>query len=188
MLVLLDRKCTISWLQYFKVEMLFTKFVIPVKMFSTPSKEKLPVSHFCLFSNIILLPCRLLFWTEYGVVMQLNLVDGIKVTLVTYRGEGGAIQLDCPKRRVYWLAYFRSIGHIKSCNYTGGQKKDITSGPLNRNVLGVLGDSLYFLNTSEYRINEMNVSNGNISRKILVERGGDYQVLVAVKSVQPTCE
>ena len=120
--------------------------------------------------------------------MQLNLVDGIKVTLITYMGESAAIQLDCRKRRVYWLAYFRSIGHIKSCNYSGGEKKNITSGLLNRNILGVFGDSLYFLNMSEYRINEMNVSNGNISRKILAEKGDYQQLLVVDKSVQPTCE
>jgi len=122
------------------------------------------------------------------VIIRFNLTDSIKATLVTYMGEGGAIKLDCRKRRVYWLAYFRGVGYIKSCNYTGGEKKNITSGPLNRNLLGVLGDLLYFLNTNEYRINEVNVSHGNISRKILVERENYRDLLILGKSVQPTCE
>ena len=122
--------------------------------------------------------------------MIFNLAEDIKVTLVTYAGEGGAIKLDCRKKRVYWLVmeYSLSIGHILSCNYRGEGKETITSGSIHRNLLGVLGDSLYFLNTNEYRINEMNVSNRNISRTILVEQGNYQDLFVMDKSLQPASE
>ena len=120
--------------------------------------------------------------------MQFNFADRIKVTLVTYVGSSGAIKLDCSKKRVYWLENFRSIGHIKSSDYGGRQKETITSGSIDRNLLGVLGDSLYFLNTNEYHIKEMNVSNGNISRTIPIEQEHYQDLLLVAKSVQPTCE
>jgi len=141
----------------------------------------------CLLISFIPL-CRFLFWTEKGVVIRLNLAHGFKVTLVTYLGEGGAIKLDCSKKRVYWLENSRSIVHINSCNYRGGKKKTLRSGSIDKNLLGVLGDLLFFVNTNEHRINVMNVSNGNISQTIVVE-WEDYQDLLVVdKSVQPTCE
>ena len=113
--------------------------------------------------------------------MIFHLAEDIKVTLVTYAGEGGAIKLDCSKKRVYWLVmeYSRRIGHIKLCNYRGGEKKTITSGSINRNLLGVFGDSFFFLNT--------NVSNRNNSRTILVEQGNYQDLLVVDNSLQPTC-
>ena len=120
--------------------------------------------------------------------MQFSFADGIKVTLLTYVGRGGAIKLDCNKNRVYWLEYVGSIGRIRSCDYAGGEKKTITGGSINSNLLGVLGDSLYFLDKSEYHINEMNVSNGSISRTIPVERENYQDLLVVDKSVQPRCK
>ena len=140
----------------------------------------------CLF---ILLLCRFLFWTEYrfrrGVITRFNLADGIKVTLVRHVAHVYAIKLDCNKKRVYWLESSR----IKSSDYRGQEKKIVKTGRFNRHILGVSGDSLYFLNRKKYRINEMNVSNGNILRTVLVDRGVSYYGLVVVdKSVQPTCK
>ena len=89
---------------------------------------------------------------------------------------------------MYWLEYFSSIHYIKSADFGGQGKKIITEGRFNKYLLGVLGDSLYFLDTSIYRINEMNVSNGNISRKILVDRNTYYDLVLVQKSVQPKCE
>jgi len=118
--------------------------------------------------------------------MRFNLADSMKVTLVIHVGYVYAIKLDCHKKRVYWLKY-SSWSNIKSCDYGSKKKETIASGPFHSRLLGVLGDSLYFLNTIEYRINVMNVSNGNISQKILVDNA-DYKDLLAVdKSVQPTC-
>ena len=140
----------------------------------------------CLF---ILLLCRFLFWTEYrfwrGVITRFNLADGIKVTLVRHDAHVYAIKLDCNKKRVYWLESSR----IKSSDYRGQEKKIVKTGQFNTNILGVSGDSLYFLDRKKYRINEMNVSNGNIPRTVLVDRGVSYYGLVVVdKSVQPTCK
>ena len=139
----------------------------------------------CLF---ILLLCRFLFWTEYGrgVITRFNLADGNKVTLVTGFTVVYAIKLDCNKKRVYWLEFSSAI---KSSDYRGQAKKIVKIGHFNRNILGVLGDSLYFLDGNKYRINEMNVLNGNILRTVLVDRGVSYYDLVVMdKSVQPTCK
>ena len=141
----------------------------------------------CIF---ILLLCRFLFWTEYtygrGVITRFNLADGIKVTLVRDAGDVYAIKLDCNKKRVYWLEY---SSRIKSSDYRGQEKKIIKTGHFDTNILGVSVDSLYFLDRNKYRINEMNVSNGNISRTVLVDRGVYYyDLLVVDKSVQPTCK
>ena len=143
---------------------------------------------FLLLLIVVSLFCRFLFWTEDKVIIRFSLADGIKVTLVTYVGDVYAIKLDCRKKRVYWLEYFSSIQYIKSADFGGQGKITITEGRFNEYLLGVLGDSLYFLDTSIYRINEMNVSNGNISRKILVDRNTYYDLVLVQKSVQPKCE
>ena len=123
------------------------------------------------------------------MIILFSLADGIKVTLVTiYVGDVYSIKLDCRKKRVYWLEYFSSIQYIKSADFGGHAKKTITEGKFNKYLLGVLGDSLYFLDTNIYRINEMNVSNGNISRKFLVDRTTYYDLVLVEKSVQPKCE
>ena len=144
---------------------------------------------FLLLSIVVSLFCRFLFWVEDKVIIRFSLADGIKVILVTiYVGDVFAIKLDCRKKRVYWLDYFSSIQYIKSSDFRGQGKKTITEGRFDGSLLGVLGDSLYFLDTSKYRINEMNVSNGNISRKILADRRTYYDLVVVEKSVQPKCE
>ena len=138
---------------------------------------------------VVSLFCRFLFWAEDKVIILFSLADGIKVTLVTiYVGDVYSIKLDCRKKRVYWLEYFSSIQYIKSADFGGQAKKTITEGKFNKYLLGVLGDSLYFLDTNIYRINEMNVSNGNISRKILVDRTTYYDLVLVKRSVQPKCE
>ena len=123
------------------------------------------------------------------MIILFSLADGIKVTLVTiYVGDVYSIKLDCRKKRVYWLEYFNSIQYIKSADFGGQGKKAITEGRFNLYLLGVFGDSLYFLDTNIYRINEMNVSSGNISRKILVDRRTYYDLVLVETSVQPNCE
>ena len=120
------------------------------------------------------------------MITRFNLADGIKVTLVRDAGDVYAIKLDCNKKRVYWLEY--SSG-IKSSDYSGQENKIVKIGQFNTNILGVSGDSLYFVHRNKYGINEMNVSNGNISGTVLVDRGVSYYDLVVIdKSVQPTCK
>ena len=119
------------------------------------------------------------------MIIRFHLADSIKVTFVTYGGNVYAIKLDCRKKRVYWLEY---SSRIKSLDYGGKKRRTVTEGQFNEYLLGVLGDSLYFLDTNIYRINEMNVSNGNISRKILVDRRTYFDLVLVEKSVQPKCE
>ncbi len=119
--------------------------------------------------------------------MRFNFADGIKVTLasgVYFR----AVELDYSKKRVYWFSY-NSNYPISSCDYEGRDRKAITSGPFNRNLLGVFRDSLYFLvKKSLYHINQMNISNGNISHRILVNKIDYYDLIVVDSSVQPMGE
>jgi hypothetical protein len=102
--------------------------------------------------------------------------------------EPYAITVDCTKERVYWLENeIRSgVDHIVSSDYYGVDQKTIISGSFNDHLLGVLGDSLYFLNNDLFYVNEMNIPNGNISRNILVDNNSYYNDLVVVhSSIQP---
>jgi hypothetical protein len=102
--------------------------------------------------------------------------------------EPYAITVDCTKQRVYWLEneIQSGVDHIVSSDYDGLDQKTIISGSFNDHLLGVLGDSLYFLNNDLFYVNEMNISNGNISRNILVDNNSYYNDLVVVhSSIQP---
>ena len=168
------------------------------KQFSIPwpnilSKQVLYFYNLFHEMNNNFLLCRFLFWTELEgeVIMRFNLADRTKVTLVTPFGFVNTIKLDCSRKRVYWLHHpFSGAEHnyIKSCDYGGKEKKTIARGPFDSGLLGVLGDSLYVLNTNENRINVMNVSSGNITRKILVDKHDYYDLTLVDKSVQPTGE
>ena len=102
--------------------------------------------------------------------------------------EPYAITVDCTKNRVYWIEkeIQSGVDHIVSSQYSGLDQKTIISESLNVHLLGVLGDSLYFLNKDLFYVNEMNISNGNISRNILVDNNSYYNDLVVVhSSIQP---
>ena len=117
--------------------------------------------------------------------MRFNFADGSKMTLasddVFYQS---AVELDYSKKRVYWFSY-KSNYLISSCDYEGRDMKAITSGPFNEYILGVFRDSLYFLvKKNLYHINQMNISNGNISHSILVKTIAYYDLIVVDSSVQ----
>ena len=102
--------------------------------------------------------------------------------------EPYAITVDCTKKRVYWLEIEIQFGvdHIVSSQYNGLDQKNIISGSFNDHLLGVLGDSLYFLNNDLFYVNEMNISNGNISRNISIDNNSYYDDLIVVhSSIQP---
>ncbi len=118
--------------------------------------------------------------------MRFNFADGSKMTLasddVVYQS---AVELDYSKKRVYWFSYHKSDYLISSCDYEGRDMKAITSGPFNEYILGVFRDSLYFLvKKNLYHINQMNISNGNISHSILVKTIAYYDLIVVDSSVQ----
>ncbi len=126
-----------------------------------------------------------MFWTEDEVVMRFNLADGVKVTLARYVGSSDAVEVDRTKKRVYW---FDQYNKISSCDYEGGDKKTITSGVFNEDILRVFHDSLFFVDETLYRINKLNISNGNISHSILVEKISYRDMVVVESSAQPTGE
>ena len=124
--------------------------------------------------------------------MRFSFADGTKVTLATDRnvyGYSHAVELDYTKKRVYWLFYVQ-IGDnnhdLYSCNYNGKNRKTVKSGPFNEYLLRVFRDSLYFM--VKNNLNQMNVSNGNIFRSILVNKTDYYDLLVVDSSVQPMGE
>ena len=102
--------------------------------------------------------------------------------------EPYAITVDCTKERVYWLEneIQSGVDHIVSSDYDGLDQKTIISGSFNGHLLGVFGDSLYFLNNDLFYVNEMNISYENIFRNILVDNNSYYDDLVVVhSSIQP---
>ncbi len=122
--------------------------------------------------------------------MRFSFADGIKVTLARNTYASDTVELDYTKKRVYWFSSLRSNYYdISSCNYKGKDMKAITRGPFNEGVLGVFRDSLYFLvKKNLYHINQMNISNGNISHRILVNKIDYYDLIVVDRSVQPMGE
>jgi hypothetical protein len=134
-----------------------------------------------------------LFWTEQSAefVRRKNLVSNDIVTLASRtfsKSYAIAVAVDCTKKRVYRLENEIQSGvhHIFSSDYNGLDQKTIVRGLLNDYSLGVLGDSLYYLNNDLFYVNEMNVSNGTISRNILVDNNTYYDDLVVVhSSIQP---
>ena len=122
--------------------------------------------------------------------MRFNFADGIKVTLASNVPFWSAVELDYSKQRVY---RFRSLSSnyydISSCDYKGKDMKATTRGPFDQRVLGVFRDSLYFLVTKNlYHINQTNISNGNISHRILVNQINYYDLIAVDSSVQPMGE
>ena len=119
--------------------------------------------------------------------MRFSFADGTKVTLarriyfVAY-----AVELDYSKKRVYWFDRSSNNDDISSCDYDGKNRKRIRSGPFNRYLLRVFRDSLYFM--VKNNLNQMNVSNGNIYRSILVNKTDYYDLLVVDSTVQPMGE
>ncbi len=88
--------------------------------------------------------------------MRFNLADGVKVTFARFDGSSDAVQVDYTKKRVYWLSRYDDF-QISSCDYEGRDKKIITIGDrynrINRDILRVFQDSLFFVDETRYRIN-----------------------------------
>ena len=87
------------------------------------------------------------------------------------------ITLDYTNKRVYWIERGR---HIFSSDYDFQHLKSIRNGSFLPYVLAISGDSLYFQNTGVLSINQVNISNGNIVRSFLVDKG--YRDLIVLHS------
>ena len=87
------------------------------------------------------------------------------------------ITLDYTNKRVYWIEGDR---HIFSSDYDFQHLKSIRNGSFIQYPLAISGDSLYFQNAGEFSINQMNISNENIVRSILVRKA--YRDLIVLHS------
>ena len=87
------------------------------------------------------------------------------------------ITLDYTNKRVYWIERKR---HIFSSDYDFQHVKSIRNGSFRPYMLTISGDSLYFQNAGVSSINQMNISNENIIRSILV--GKAYRDLIVLHS------
>ena len=115
-----------------------------------------------------------LFWTEGGgFIRRISLATHVMLTLEMNIIRPYVIKLDCVNEQVYGFVRQSGVEYISVSDYDGGNQKNIASGPFSKFILGVFGDSLYFMNSnpSSY-IKEMNLSNRTVSRTIAV--GGDY--------------
>ena len=87
------------------------------------------------------------------------------------------ITLDYANKRVYWI---EETQYIFSSDYDFQHLKSIRNGSFRPYVLAISGDSLYFQNAGVFSINQMNISNGNEVRNILV--GKEYNDLIVLHS------
>jgi uncharacterized Rossmann fold enzyme len=111
----------------------------------------------------------------------MNLATNIIKTLAR-RSVVKVITLDYTNKRVYWFGINR---HIFSSDYDFQHEKKITNGTSSYYVLAIFGDSLwYFQKRNGFSINQVNVSNGNIIRSILVDK--TYEDIIVFHSyIQP---
>ena len=93
------------------------------------------------------------------------------------------IKLDCVNKQVY--ASKDNGRYIFASDYDGGNQRKIISGQNWDDILSVFNGSLYFVNYDESSINEMYVSNENVSRRIAVDRINYYDLIVVHNSLQP---
>ena len=87
------------------------------------------------------------------------------------------ITLDYTNKRVYWIEGNR---YIFSSDYDFQHLKSIRNGSFSNYMLAISGDSLYFQNAVVFSIHQMNISNGNSIRSILV--GRKYNSLIVLHS------
>ena len=93
------------------------------------------------------------------------------------------ITLDCPNKRVYWIE--RDMD-IFSSDYDFQHEKKITSGSFSRYMPAIFGHLMYFQKSDALSIYQMNMSNGNKVRSILVDNCKEYvDIIVLHSTLQP---
>ena len=98
-----------------------------------------------------------------------------KIRSLARQSWPNGITLDYTNKRVYWIERDR---HIFSSDYDFQHLKSIRNGSFRSYVLAISGDSLYFQNTGVLSINQVNISNGNTVRRILVDKGYDDLIVL----------
>ena len=97
------------------------------------------------------------------------------------------IKLDSTNKKVYWLLVWRHGNpYLYSSGYDGKDYKFVTSqlSPFEQ-LLGASENFLYLMQYNRYYLNEMNISNGDVSRSILVGRKSNQDLIVVSSSLQP---
>jgi hypothetical protein len=100
-------------------------------------------------------------------------------------GHPKAITLDYTNKQVYWIEVDLNFvnKHIFSSDYDFQHQESIRNGSFGIDMLSIFGNSLYFQKDDVFSINQMNVSNGNMVRSILVDKA-TYYGLIAPNSSQ----
>ena len=88
-------------------------------------------------------------------------------------------------KRMYWQNESNSIF---SMGYDGDNLKAFRSGLFNDSLLGKFEDSVYFRKDNVHYINEINLSSGNLSRRIKIDKAESRNLVVVHTSVQPMGE
>ena len=156
-----------------------------------------------IFKARIFLTYRCLLWTEEGNIDYFD-ADGIRSTkfnvrrmqlatneIATLVGEGPLypifpeIFLHLSNKRMYWQ---NESGSISSMGYDGDNLKAFRSGLFNDSLLGKFEDSVYFRKENVRYINEINLSSGNLSRRIKIDKAATRNLVVVHTSIQPLGE
>jgi hypothetical protein len=117
----------------------------------------------------------------YYNVQRMNLATNNIIKTFARRSLLLAITLDYTNKRVYWFEVDR---HIFSSDYDFQHEKKITNGAFSYFMLAIFGYSLYFQKRNGFSINQVNVSNGNNIRSILVDKAYE-DIIVFHSSLQP---
>ena len=124
-----------------------------------------------------------MFWTTFNpyAVQRINLATN-NIRTLARQSRPYALTLDYNNKQVYWIEGGR---HIFSADYDFHRQKSIRNGSFSEYVLAISDDSLYFQNADVFSINQINASNGNPIRSILVDKTRYYGVIVLRSSLQP---
>jgi hypothetical protein len=115
----------------------------------------------------------------------MNLAINNIIKSLARRSPLGGITLDYTNKRVYWIQIDIS-SYIFSSDYDFQHEKKIKNGEFSYYMLAIFGDSLYFeiQKRNAFSINQVNVSNGNSIRSILVDTAYE-DIIVFHSSLQP---
>jgi hypothetical protein len=102
-----------------------------------------------------------------------------KIRTLARQSQPVGITLDYTNKRVYWIEVTRDQ-YIFSSDYDFQHLKSIRNGSFRNFMLAISGDLLYFQNADVFSINQLNISNGNTSRSILI--GKAYNNLIVLHS------
>jgi hypothetical protein len=115
----------------------------------------------------------------------MNLATNTINTLARRNSQPFGITLDYTNKRVCWIERDqKSVEHIFSSDYDFQHQTNIRNGLFSTYMLAVFGDLMFFQNGDVFSIKEINISNGNIMRSIVVDKAYTRLILMS-NSLQP---